>query len=83
MCLIEMGAGWSMAGNDILEKDTEGWYHTVITEIRSVKEKYCCYKIKGKLDRPLDNGQADGEWIFFWVGMYDDLQVGEGYARFG
>lgn len=69
------------AGNAILEKDAEGWYHTVITEIRQVKEKYRCYKIKGEIDRPLDNGRADSEWIFFWAGMYDDLQIGD-YVKF-
>lgn len=64
-------------GNVILKKDAEGWYHTVITEIRHVQDKYRCYKIKGQIDQPLDNGQADSEWIFFWAGMYDDLQVGD------
>lgn len=64
-------------GDDVLKKDEEGWYQTVITAIRPVRDTYRCYKIRGHVEQPLDNEDAESEWIFFWKGMYDDLQIGE------
>lgn len=65
--------GYGICDTQIITEFTR----SVITAIRPVKEKYRCYKIKGQIDRPLDNGQADSEWIFFWAGMYDGLQIGD------
>ncbi len=65
------------AGKQILKKDAEGWYHTVITDIRPVRDTYRCYKISGHVEEPLDDGQAESEWIFFWKGMYEELQIGD------
>lgn len=68
-------------GNYKIEKDKSGYYTTVITEIRKVSEKYRCYGIKGQIQDPPDHGNADSDWIFFWKGMYPDLQIGD-WIRF-
>lgn len=67
----------------MIAKDGEGDYKAVIREVRKVKDnsRYCCYGIKGQIQDPPDGKNADSDWIFFWRGMYDELQVGD-WVRF-
>ncbi len=64
-------------GDYIIEKDEDGYYETVIKEVRKVKENYRCYGIKGHIAEPPDGEQANSDWIFYWRDMFPDLQVGE------
>lgn len=64
-------------GEYILEKDEEGYYETTICKVRRVKDSYRCYGIKGQIAEPLDQEEAKSDWLFFWRGMYPDLQVGD------
>ena len=68
-------------GNFTIMKDKEGYYTAVIREVRKVSDNYRCYGIKGQIQDPPDDGQADSDWIFFWRGVYPDLQVGD-WVRF-
>lgn len=69
------------AGNCRLKKDESGYYTAEICKIRKISEKYRCYGIKGQIQDPPDNSHADSDWIFFWKGMYEDLQEGD-YIQF-
>ncbi len=64
-------------GNFVLQQDQDGYYETTITNERIVRGEYRCYRIRGKVDMPLDNQTADSEWIFFFKGVYPDLQIGD------
>lgn len=64
-------------GDYIIPQNAEGYYETTVSQIRRVKENYRCYGIKGRIEKPLDNELADSDWIFFWRGMYPDLQIGD------
>lgn len=62
---------------DLLKKDEEGYYETVISQVRKVKEDYRCYGIKGRISDIADGELADNDWIFFWKGAFCDLCVGD------
>lgn len=68
-------------GNYMIGKDEEGYYTAVVREVRKVSDNYRCYGIKGQIQDPPDNGKAGSDWIFFWKGVYPDLQVGD-WVRF-
>lgn len=46
-----------------------------------MSDNYRCYGIKGQIQDPPDEGEANSDWIFFWRGVYPDLQVGD-WVRF-
>ena len=61
----------------ILVPDSQGYYRTEIEQRRPVKGDYRCYKIKGQLANPLDRDKASSEWLFYWKGVFPDLEVGD------
>lgn len=58
-------------------KDREGYYETVVKEVRWAGESYRCYGIKGHIANPPDGQEAGSDWIFFRKGMYPELQPGD------
>ena len=68
-------------GDYRIGRDKDGYYTAVIREVRKVSDNYRCYGIKGQIQDPPDEGEANSDWIFFWRGVYPDLQVGD-WVRF-
>ena len=68
-------------GEYMVKKDDQGYYTSVIHKVRKVHDNYRCYGIKGHIEEPPDNEKADSDWIFFWRGMYPELEEGD-WVRF-
>lgn len=64
-------------GDYIIRRDEDGYYETVVSEVRKVKDNYRCYGIRGQIENPPDGEKANSDWLFFWRGMYPDLQPGD------
>ena len=64
-------------GEYMLQVSDDGYYHTEILEERQVPSEYCCYKIKGHIAEWQHDNDAKSDWLFYRVGVYDKLQVGE------
>ncbi len=65
-------------GEHLLKPDSEGNYCVEICEVRKkVPERYRCYKIKGHIF-PWKSGEGpESDWLFYYHGVYPDLQVGD------
>lgn len=64
-------------GEYMLRISDDGYYHTEILEERNVPSVYCCYRIKGHVAEWQKDNDAKTDWLFYRIGVYEKLQVGE------
>lgn len=62
---------------ELLQIGADGYYHTQITEVRSVPLKYRCYKINGHIQEWEAEDAAKTDWLFYHAGAFEDLEIGD------
>lgn len=75
--LAESGKPAPYGEGQLIRRDGRGYYHARIGEVRPVPGSFRCYRIEGRIDcgEPPVNGET--HWLFYQVGMYEDLAVGD------
>lgn len=67
-----------MDGEYLLRMDADGYYHTEILAEREISRSECrCYKIKGHVDEWRGENFPSTDWLFFFIGKFEDLKVGD------